>query len=153
MPILIHSFEFGVGPTIELYVGRPSGEAEVRSPCLPICIRALVDTGAGRTVLERWVFDQLELYPVGQMLVHTASTGRDPVLADRYAVDISLGGEETGLLAVDLEVFAVEDLSGSRVQSLLSRDILRQGLLIYDGPHEHFTLAIEPPQNPAGRFA
>lgn len=146
MPILKRDLDPRGRPTIELYVGRPSAEADLRPPCPSILVRALVDTGASTTNIEHGVFDRLGLSPVGQMFVHTASTGRDPILANRYAVDLSLGGEETGILATDLEVFAVEDLSGSGVEALLGRDILGRGLLIFDGLERRFTLAIEPPK-------
>lgn len=68
--------------------------------------------------------------------------------ADVYAVEISLGGEKTGLLATNLDVVAAEDLSGSGVEALLGRDILAHGLLVYDGLEGRFTLAIEPPDDP-----
>ena len=53
---------------------------------------------------------------MGQILIHTASTGPTPSLTDVYAVEISLGGEKWGLLATDLEVAAAEDLHGSGVE-------------------------------------
>lgn len=146
MPIVKCSFEFDGRPMIELYVGRPSADAEIRSPCPPIPISALVDTGAATTMIQQWVFDQLELWPVGQQLIHTASTGGNPVTADVYAIDISLAGEETGLLASNLKVLSAKELSGLGVQALLGRDILGRGLLIYDGLERRFTLAIEPPK-------
>ncbi|MGA7498786.1 MAG: retroviral-like aspartic protease family protein [Isosphaeraceae bacterium] len=105
----------------------------------------MVDTGASKTNIVRWVFDRLGLSPVSQVPVHTASTGLTPLLADVYAVEISLGGAMTGLLATDLDVVAAEELSGSGVEALLGRDILGRGLLIYDGLERRLTLAIEPP--------
>ena len=110
--------------TVELYVGVSAAEAEFRPSGPPVPVRALVDIGASKTNIVRWVFDRLGLSPVGQILIHTASTGPTPSLADVYAVEISLGGEKTGLLATDLEVAAAEDLSGSGVERLLGRDIL-----------------------------
>jgi hypothetical protein len=110
-------------------------------------VHALVDTGASKTNIVRWVLDRLELSPVSQVSVHTASTGLTPLLANAYAVEIWLGGAITGLLATDLEVIAAEELSGSGVQALLGRDILGRGLLVYDGLGRRFTLATEPPDN------
>jgi len=107
----------------------------------------LVDTGASKTNIVRSVFERLELVPVGHVTVHTASTGLTPLLAEVYAVDISLAGAVTGHLATDLEVVAAEDLSGSGVEALLGRDILGRGLLVYHGLERRFTLAIEPPDD------
>jgi predicted aspartyl protease len=150
MPILSLHFDHAGTPTLELYVGVSAAEAEFRPPCppVPVPVRALVDTGASKTNIGRWVFDRLGLSPVGQVPVHTASTGLTPLLADVYAVEISLGGAMTGLLATDLDVVAAEELSGSGVEALLGRDILGRGLLIYDGLERRFTLAIEPPDDP-----
>lgn len=124
MPILSLRFDYAGRPTLELYVGVSAAEAEFRPPCPPIPVRALVDTGASKTNIARWVCDRLGLSPVGQVPVHTASTGLTPLLADVYAVEISLGGTTTGLLATNLDVVAAEDLGGSGVEALLGRDIL-----------------------------
>ena len=100
-------------------MGVSATEAEFRGPSPPVLIRALVDTGASKTNIVRWVFERLGLSPVSQVTVHTASTGLTPLTTGVYAVEISLGGEVTGLLATDLDVVAAEDLTGSGVQALL----------------------------------
>jgi Aspartyl protease len=147
MPILSSHLDYGGRATVELYVGVSTAESKYRSSLQPILVRALVDIGASSTNIARRVIDQLGLSPVGQTPLHTPSTGPDPVPADVYAVDISisLGGEKTELLAADLKVLEIEGLSGSGVEALLGRDILRRGVLVYDGPGRRFTLAIEPP--------
>ena len=147
MPILSLHFDHAGRPTLELYVGVSAAEAEFRPPCPPGPIRALVDTGASKTNIVRWVFDRLGLSPVSQIPVHTASTGLTPVLADVYAVEISLGGAMTGLLATDLDVVAMEELSGWGSRRCWVRTSWA-GLLIYDGLERRFTLAIEPPADP-----
>lgn len=147
MPILNRHLD-GLGrPIIELYVGPPTAEADLRPPTPPIPVRALVDTGASTTNIGQWVLDRLGLWPVGRRPVHTASTGSVPLQADLYMVDIALAGEETGPVATDLPVFAAKDLSGSGVDVLLGRDLLGQGLLIFDGLEKRFTLVIESPRD------
>jgi predicted aspartyl protease len=148
MPIVSFHLDHAGRPTVELYVGVSAAAAEFGPSRLPIPVRALIDTGASKTNIVRWVFDRLGLSPVGQTFIHTASTGLTPSLADVYAVEISLGGEKTGLLATDLDVVAAEDLSGSGVEALLGRDIPGRGLLVYDGLEGRFTLAIESPEGP-----
>jgi predicted aspartyl protease len=123
MPILSLRLDHAGRPMVELYVGVSSVEAEFRPSCLPVPVHALIDTGATKTTIARWVFDRLGLSPVGQRPLHTVSTGRTPVPADVYAVEVWLGGEKTGLLATDLDVVAVEDLSWTGVDALLGRDI------------------------------
>lgn len=86
---------------------------------------------------------------MGRVTVHTASTGLSPLLADIYAVEITLDGATTGLLATDLGVVAANDLSGTGVDVLLGRDILGRGLLFYDGLERRFTLAIETAEIPS----
>jgi predicted aspartyl protease len=148
MPILSLQFDHAGRPTLELYVGLSAAEAEFRPPCPPVLVRALVDTGASKTNIVHWVLDRLGLSPVSQVPVHTASTGLTPLLANVYAVELSLGGVMTGLLATDLDIVAAEDLSGLGVEALVGRDILGHGLLVYDGLERRFTLAIESPDDP-----
>jgi predicted aspartyl protease len=147
MPILSLQFDHAGRPMLELYVGVSAAEAEFRPACHLVPVRALVDTGASKTNIVRWVFDRLGISPVSQVSVHTASTGLTAMLADVYAVEITLGGAITGLLATDLDVVAAEDLSGSGAEALLGRDILGRGLLVYDGLERRFTLATEPPDD------
>src|SRR4051812_29979794 len=86
---------------VELYVGMGEVEAShcrlVGQTVPPPCrLAALVDTGAGRTVVEeKWLRD-LGLSPLGETAVHTASTGTAPVLRNVYAVELSLAGDATG---------------------------------------------------------
>jgi hypothetical protein len=144
MPILSLPFDHAGRPTLELYVGVAAAEAELRPPSPPVLVRALVDIGASKTNIVRWVLDLLGLSPVGLVQIHTASSGPIPLQAELYVVNISLGGTIPGLLAIDLDVVAAEELSGSGVEALLGRDILGSGLLVYDGLERRFTLAIEP---------
>lgn len=65
------------------------------------------------------------------------------MLANVYAVEVSLAESTTGILAKNLLALAVEDLGGLRVQVLLGRDILTGVILTYDGPAREFTLRIE----------
>jgi predicted aspartyl protease len=148
MRILSLRLDHAGRPMVELYVGVPAAEVEFRPSYLPVLVRAVVDTGATRTTVAQWVLDRLGLSPVGQVPFHTASTGQTPLPAHIYAVEISLGGEKTGLVATDLAVIAVEHLGALGVDALLGRDILGRGLLVYDGLEGRFTLAIEPPDEP-----
>lgn len=83
MPILSVPLDHAGRPIVELYVGVSAAEAEFRPSCPTVPVRALVDTGASKTNIVRWVFDRLGISPVSQVLIHTASTGPTPSLAGR----------------------------------------------------------------------
>ena len=89
MPILSHDIDHSGRPMLDLYVGVSAAEAEFRPPCLPVPVRALVDIGASKTNIVRWVFERLGISPVGHVTIHTASTGVTSLLAELYAVEIS----------------------------------------------------------------
>jgi predicted aspartyl protease len=148
MPILNLEVDVAGRLVADLYVGVTAAEAESlgdedRHRHAVRQVRALVDTGAGRTVIGRAVLEQLGLMPVSEVTFHSATTGRDPVNAAVYAVELSLAGETLGTVAAELEVLGAEDLSGLGVEALLGRDVLGRGLLIYNGPRRQFTLVVE----------
>ncbi len=148
MPILNLEVDVGGRLVVDLYVAMTVAEAESMGdedqprPAVRQ-VRALVDTGAGRTIIGRAVLEQLRLMPVSAVTLHSATTGGDPVNAAVYAVELSLDGETLGLVAAEPEVLGAEDLSVLGAEALLGRDILGRGLLIYNGPRRQFTLVVE----------
>lgn len=148
MRILNLEVDVGGRLVVDLYVGVTAAEAESlggEDQLRPAVrqVRALVDTGAGQTLIGRAVLEQLGLMPVSEVTLHSATTGRDPVNAAAYAVELSLAGETLGLVASELKVVGAEHLSGLGVEALLGRDILSRGLLIFNGPRRQFTLVVE----------
>jgi predicted aspartyl protease len=148
MPNLTIGIDPGGRPIISLYVSAGAAEAAFRreegyavEP--PIAVLALIDTGAGTSLIEESILKELGLEPVGDITLHTASTGVAPVVSDMYAVELSLAGETMGLLATDLQVVAAKDLGGLSVEVLLGRDILKRCLLVYNGHAGLFTLAFD----------
>jgi Aspartyl protease len=111
----------------------------------PIAIRALVDTGASRTMVQRSALEKLDLDPVGVEYVHTASTGTTPKEVRAFAVQLFLAGVPGGQFAPDLRVLEADDLSGLGVDMLLGRDVLGHAVLFLNGPEARFTLALAPP--------
>ena len=145
MPTLTLGTDHSGKPVIELYVGvglaksaslRESGQ----SIPVPRSLRALVDTGASRTVIEEEQLRRLELSPLADEDVHTASTGGAPVKLNVYAVELSLAEAVAGTLARNLPVLAAADLSGLGVQVLLGRDVLGRVHFHYNGPGHEFSL-------------
>ena len=132
---------------VEIYVGVWEVLSDIhrlsrRPNPPPRLVKALVDTGAERTVVEERWLTSLGLSPLSDIEVHTASTGNDPVTRNVYAVELSLAGEVTATIARNLQVIAAPDLSGLGVEALLGRDVLSRGTLIYEGPKRTFTLVL-----------
>ena len=132
-------------PVVDLYIGAGLSKREIlRERGLPAptarTLRALVDTGASRTVVEEEHLKGLGLTPLAEEDVHTASTGTAPVKLDVYAIELSLAESVTGTLARDLAVLASADLGGLGVQMLLGRDVLGRVILTYNGPDREFRL-------------
>jgi predicted aspartyl protease len=152
MPTVIFPLDHAGRPVVELYVGisaaaRETLEAPGAAPP-PLRVRALVDTGATLTVVERGYLEQLGVEKTGTTRLHSSTTGGEPVPALVYAVSLALAGDVTGVLAPDLEVLAVEDLGGLGVQALLGRDILNRCSMHYDGPGGSFALTFRPLEGP-----
>ncbi|MEA2491535.1 MAG: hypothetical protein QOH21_3327 [Acidobacteriota bacterium] len=102
----------------------------------PVQVTALVDTGASGTVLNPAIIRQLGLNPVGTALIHTPSTTA-PVQCNRYQINVYF---PQGVVVED--VVAIEaPLGGQSIQCLIGRDVLRNGLLVYVGHANQFTLA------------
>ena len=110
----------------------------------PVDIRALVDTGASRSLVQTSILERLELDSLGTELVNTPTTGSSPKVAHVYAIQLFFAGVPGGLLTPDLQVVEAEDLSGFGVSMLLGRDVLSRCLLIFNGHEGRFTIAFEP---------
>lgn len=146
MPRLTLSADHSGKPVVHLYVGVGLAKTEaLRERGMPIPVarplRALVDTGALRTVVEETHLKSLDLSPLSVEDVHTASTGAAPVKLNVYAVEITLAEAVTGTLARNLPVLAAADLSGLGVRMLLGRDVLSRVILTCNGPDREFGLS------------
>jgi hypothetical protein len=138
---------------VELYVGMadvqagPLRELGVAvSP--PRRVRALVDTGAGRSFVMESVLEGMGLSPVGDIAVHSATTGGEPETAPLYVVDLDLAGDVTGRVAPSLAVVGGKDLIPTGGEALLGRDVLTGCVLTYDGPAGRYTLLLPGPEEP-----
>jgi hypothetical protein len=102
----------------------------------PEAVRALVDIGAGRSLIQRGLARRLGLTPVGLVEIDTPSSTdlEAPEYRVRFWLDSDLGLEVTALEA---------PLPGDRLGALLGRDLLAQARFEYDGPQNRFTLTIE----------
>ena len=104
-------------------------------------VRALIDTGANDTCIERALALELDLDPVGEVEVHGVVSGTGTETGLVFRVQLFHAGAPAVELAPSSRVIAVKDLSRFDAQILLGRDLLSRGILIYDGPQERFTFA------------
>jgi hypothetical protein len=125
------------GPVVFILVGlSEAAESELRRARRPvpqpIRANALIDTGSGRSIIQRDLARSLGLTPIGTVEFDTPSSV--DVSASEYDVRFWLDGE------VSFESRVMEaPLPVPRVQALIGRDILALGVLTYDGPRGRFT--------------
>ncbi len=99
-----------------------------------ISVLALLDTGSNSTAISHKVIRKLKLVPRGRVEVYTSSK----VSEIRNEYDISLAFDArtyVGLVRV-LEA----SLKGWSIDCLIGRDVLRYGVLTYDGPRRRVRL-------------
>jgi hypothetical protein len=105
----------------------------------PIQLRALIDSGCSRSAVTPHVFPQLELVP---FIFGTTQTAGGSFQVDLYRVDMIIcgpAGEPTPPLVVsDLLVSALSTTLPFDV--LIGMDVLRECLLVLDGPGQQFIL-------------
>jgi hypothetical protein len=110
-------------------------------PPRPVAVRALVDSGAARSIVQASIPGVLGLDPVDAVELHTASTDGTPTEHPVFAISLFFSGFPGGMLDPDLRVVEIGDLGGLGAAMLLGRDVLDRCLLIYAGPERRFTIA------------
>lgn len=136
-----------VGPIIDIRVAPSSAALDAMrkaSQQLPVPYRvaALIDTGASHSVINHDVVTALNLTPVGQTSINTASCSAHPCYT--YAVTFLMPTPDGGLLLpvrFETTVFGAP-LAGQNIQCLLGRDFLKKGMLVYNGAKDTFNLAM-----------
>jgi predicted aspartyl protease len=101
---------------------------------VPLTIPALIDTGATGTVIRQDLIPQLNLHPVGTTLIHTPSSIN--VVCYEYLMRIIFPNN----VVVETVVIGAP-LQGQNISCLIGRDVLQQGVFIYTGYTNTFTLS------------
>jgi predicted aspartyl protease len=127
------------GPVVQVQIGIGSAleqhlRSKQQSVPSPVAAQALIDTGATGTVVNPGIVSSLNLNPVGSTLIHTPSSSN--VRCSQYLVRLHF---PSGVVAEALAISA--PLHGQPIQCLVGRDVLRHGVLIYNGYMQHFTLS------------
>lgn len=102
----------------------------------PVKVVAMIDTGASSSVLNPDIISKLSLNPIGQIKINTPScVGLD---CYQYSVAFVLPN------GVIIEVSDVIEapLQGQNIQCLIGRDILKLGVLIYNGYMQSVTFSV-----------
>lgn len=120
------------GPLIQLEVGIPKALYDIlttkkeKIPS-PMKINALFDTGASISAIDKKIPQQLNLKPVGMIKISTPSTTEHECYL--YALRLLFPAHKM----IFEGTFVGADFSTQNISCLIGRDILKTGLLIYNG--------------------
>jgi hypothetical protein len=112
-------------------------------PPQPVIAKALIDTGASHTSIDTSLVTQLALSPTGIVSVITPSTGKTPCDMFSYDCGFHVPFPNGTFWSRPLWVATgAELLQQQGFSVLLGRDLLAEGIFIYDGKHNTFTLSL-----------
>lgn len=107
----------------------------------PVPIRGMIDSGASCTCLDPQIIKQLNLVATGAIPMLTPSTGATPVQSFQYDVSLIVG---FGAVSFQFHALAVieSSLRPQGFDALIGRDVLAEGLFVYDGKAQMYSLAL-----------
>jgi predicted aspartyl protease len=137
------------GPTIDVAIGvsihRASAlRANNQNPPQPVIARALIDTGASGTVIDRSLSALLGLVPTGTVSVHTPSTQGVPYTCNQYDISLSFvqPTPQSAHHSIAMTMAVIEtDFAGQNIRALIGRDVLSRCLLFYHGHTGKLTIS------------
>ena len=144
MPTLTNQIS-ALGPLIDVEVGvsTPRRDA-LQKAGLPIpsnvSIRALIDTGASCTGIDKAVIASLQLVSKGPIPVHTPTSGQAPKTCEQYDIHLRLIHPKLSFNFSALPVIETDDLSAQGIQGLIGRDVLGNCIFVYNGENGTYSL-------------
>lgn len=129
------------GPILEIQIGMPRDLINVLKETgqpvpNPIKAIALIDTGATSSVVNPTIIQGLKVAPIGRVRINTPSDAN--VECDMYKLALILPDG----VAIESSDVIEAPLVGQPIQCLLGRDILRHGVLIYNGYMQQITYSV-----------
>jgi hypothetical protein len=129
---------------LALWVSKPRRQALIAAsqPVPPaVLINVLVDTGASGTCIDPSHLSRLGISPSGLIKVHTPTTAGNPIECKQFDVDIGVLLDNGNFHFVDTLPVLESELACQGIDGLLGRDVLSQGILIYNGAAKSYTLS------------
>ena len=96
-------------------------------------IKALLDTGASITVIDKQIINELDLTPLGESEKGFITTASDVIEANRYIINISFLGDYSYLSKRTMKAAGFEIKNTEYFQAVIGRDLLSYWLLTWDG--------------------
>ncbi|MBI3626445.1 aspartyl protease family protein [Candidatus Uhrbacteria bacterium] len=134
------------GPTIQVQIFPSSARVKniqqdeiTDDDKTPVIAQMMIDTGASSSVISVGVADRLGLVQHGVGTISTPSTGKSGHSCPIFDVDLYLPTLEKKIR--NLRVME-SDLTAQQIDGLIGRDVLRDGLLVYSGRDNTFSLAL-----------
>ena len=129
------------GPTVEVQFLIPRQieeryRKENKVIPAPVSIKALIDTGATNCVVRQDIPIALGLQPIDIIGINTPSTKNHR--AYRYFIRMVIPSAKITYEGL----FTALPLDGQNISSLIGRDLLAFGILIYTGNANQFTLSL-----------
>lgn len=134
------------GPIVRILISASTNQRKVLEDLEldipePVLLDVLIDTGASCTSIDANHLALLKIQPTGITDVMTPSTGSTPVQFYQYEIDLAIELSEGQFKHFQNVSVIQSDLRGQYIEGLAGRDLLSQGVFIYDGPGQRFSLA------------
>jgi predicted aspartyl protease len=99
-------------------------------------VLAMIDTGATSTVVRSDIVEKIGISPIGVVKINTPSS----VGVECYQYQAAVVFPNN--LAIETADLIAAPLQGQHIQCLIGRDILRHGVLIYNGYAQIVTFSV-----------
>lgn len=104
----------------------------------PVSAVAMIDTGAGKSVVKSGLLSRLGILPTGVTLMHTATQANVP--CPQFAVTLHFPERVANMWWRGL--VAEMPIPIANVDCLLGRDVLSYGILVYSGVTQSWTFSL-----------